>query len=82
MPIYSVRDNDTGEIEDMMMSYSSLTEYLKEHPNKQSIITKAPGLATAGTRGALTQAGDGWKEVQDRVRSGMPPKDRHLVRTK
>jgi len=30
----------------------------------------------------LKKAGDGWKEVQDRIKSGMPPKDRHLIKTK
>jgi hypothetical protein len=30
----------------------------------------------------LKQAGDGWKEVQDRIKSGMPPADRGLINTK
>ena len=30
----------------------------------------------------LSKAGAGWKEVQDRIKSGMPPKDRGLINTK
>lgn len=83
MPIYSIRNNDTGEMEeDVMMSWNSLQDYLKENPHLESVITKAPSLASHGNSGVLTKAGDGWKEVQDKIKSGLPPRLRGNIKTK
>ena len=82
MPTYSVRNNDTGEVKDVFMSYSSLEEYLRENPNMESVIMEAPKLASHGTIGALQKAGDGWKEVQDKIKSGLPPRLRDNIKTK
>jgi hypothetical protein len=83
MPIYSIRNNNSGEFEeDVMMSWNSLQEYLKDNPHLESVITKAPALATSGNTGALTKAGDGWKEVQDKIKSGLPPRLRDNIKTK
>lgn len=82
MPTYSVKNNDTGEVKDVFMSYSSLQDYLKENPNMQSVITQAPGLSSGGNIGALQRAGDGWKEVQDKIKSGLPPRLKDNIRTK
>jgi hypothetical protein len=46
------------------------------------ISTPKQNLITGKDGSVLKQAGDGWKEVQDRIKSGMPPKDRHLINTK
>mgnify|MGYP006899556357 CR=1 FL=1 len=81
MPIYSIRNNDTGEVNDEIMTWSSLQELLSNNSNLESIITKAPGIIS-GTGGSLKLAGDGWKEVQQRIQSGLPPKDRGLIKTK
>ena len=35
MPTYSVRDNDTGEMEEVFMTYSALQEYLKANPKSK-----------------------------------------------
>ena len=32
--------------------------------------------------GALKKAGDGWKEVQDKIKSGLPPRYKDNVKTK
>lgn len=82
MPIYSIRNNDTGEIEERLMSWTSLQEYLGENPHCESVITKAPALGTGGTLGALSKAGDGWKEVQDRIKKGLPPRLKDNIKTK
>ena len=44
MTTHSVRDNDTGEMEEVFMTYSSLQEYLKQKPSKESVITSAPSI--------------------------------------
>ncbi len=83
MPTYSIRNIETGELEDdVFMSWSSLQEYLKENPHLQSCITQAPSLSSGGNVGALTRAGDGWKEVQDKIKSGLPPRLKDNIRTK
>jgi hypothetical protein len=81
MPIYTIRNNDTGEVNDEIMTWSSLQELLSNNSNLESIITKAPGIIS-GTGSSLKLAGDGWKEVQQRIQSGLPPKDRGLIKTK
>ena len=48
MPTYRVRDNDTGEMEEMFCSYSSLQEYLKDNRSKVSVITSDP-MIVSGT---------------------------------
>ena len=49
---------------------------------KQVISTSSNNIISNKDGSVLTKAGDGWKEVQDRIKSGMPPKDRHLINTK
>ena len=41
----------------------------------------APKLVTS-TTSVVTKAGDGWKEVQDRIKSGLPPRYRDNIKTK
>jgi hypothetical protein len=35
-----------------------------------------------GGKSILSRAGDGWKEVQDRIKSGMPPRLRDNIKSK
>ena len=65
------------------MSIAKMEQYRKDNPNMQMVIsTPKQNLITGKDGSVLEQAGDGWKEVQDRIKSGMPPKDRHLINTK
>jgi len=82
MPTYSVRDNNTGEMEEVFMSWSSLQEYLEKNPHLESVITSAPPIVSGGSQSALQRAGDGWKEVQDKIKSGLPPRLKDKIRTK
>jgi len=80
MPLYDFKDKETGEIITKMVKIADREQFLKDNPNLESIIS-APRITT-GDSSALQKAGDGWKEVQDRIKSGMPPNDRHLIKTK
>jgi len=83
MPTYDFKNKDTGEVTELVMSISKMEQYKKDNPNMQMIIsTPKQNLITGKDGSVLKQAGDGWKEVQDRIKSGMPPKDRHLINTK
>ena len=80
MPMYDFKNLETGEIETKMMTISAMQEHVKD-PNITQVIS-APGLISGKDGGVLTAAGDGWKEVQQRIQGGMPPKDRHRINTK
>lgn len=70
MPIYSFRNNETGEEYDKIMSWDDKVDYLKENPHLESIITGAPGLV-AGT-GDRTKPPSGFKEVLSRIADANP----------
>ena len=82
MPLYDFENKKTGEVKEINVSLSEYDNFLKDNPDLKRVILSAPNLGTKGTQGALQKAGDGWKEVQDRIKSGMPPKDRHRIRSK
>ena len=82
MPSYDFENKETGEIEEHIMSYTKLDEFKKDNPHLKQVILKAPNLDYDGGKGILQKAGDGWKEVQQRIQSGLPPKDRDKIRTK
>ena len=81
MPTYEFKNKDTGEVFEKIMSYDSKVEYLKDNPNIQSHYSTL-NIDHDGGKSVLSRAGSGWKEVQDRIKSGMPPKDRSNIKTK
>ena len=80
MPTYEFKNKDTGEVFEKIMSYDSKVKYLEENPNIQSYYSTM-NIDHDGGKSVLSRAGSGWKEVQDRIKSGMPPKDRHKIKT-
>jgi len=80
MPTYEFKNKDTGEVFEKIMSYEKKVEYLKDNPNIQSHYSTL-NIDHDGGKSVLSRAGSGWKEVQDRIKSGMPPKDRHKIKT-
>ena len=82
MPTYDFQDKETGEVVTKIMSISSKEEFLKDNPNLKQVILSAPGIDYDGGKSVLDRAGAGWKEVQDRIKSGLPPKDRHRIKSK
>lgn len=83
MPTYDFKNIETGEIEiDRIMTIAQMEEYTKDPNITQLISTAKHNLITNKDGAVLKQAGDGWKEVQDRIKAGMPPADRGLINTK
>jgi len=80
MPTYEFKNKDTGEVFEKIMSYEKKVKFLKENPNVQSHYTTL-NIDYDGGSSVLSKAGSGWKEVQDRIKSGMPPKDRHRIKS-
>jgi len=82
MPTYNFENIETGERFEDLMTISAKEEYLKENPIMIQIHVNSVKLITGKEGSMLKQAGDGWKEVQDRIKSGMPPRLRGNIRGK
>jgi|TARA_B110000908_G_scaffold83746_1_gene100191 hypothetical protein len=80
MPMYDFKDLTSGEIYTKMMSIADMEEHVKDK-NIQQVIA-APKFISGKDGSVLTKAGNGWKEVQQRIQAGMPPKDRNRINTK
>lgn len=61
MPTYTIKNVKTEEEWDVRCSWDDLQEMFKENPDWQTVI-KPVGLVSQ-SKGTLTQAGDGWKDV-------------------
>jgi len=81
MPTYEFKNKDTGEVFEKIMSYDSKVKYLEENPNIQSHYSTL-NIDHDGGKSILSRAGSGWKEVQDRIKSGMPPRLRDNIKSK
>ena len=81
MPTYEFKNKDTGEVFEKIMSYDSKVEYLKDNPNIQSHYSTL-NIDHDGGKSVLSRAGSGWKEVQDRIKSGLPPRLKDNIKSK
>jgi len=82
MPMYEFINTETEEVFDKMLSLSEYDKYLEDNPHIKRYYSSAPSFSYNGFKSKESKAGDGWKEVQDRIKSGMPPKDRHRIKQK
>jgi len=81
MPLYDFEDKETGEIVTKMIKISDKDQFLKDNPNLKQVILSTPSIV-GSVGGTLSRAGDGWKEVQDKIKSGLPPRLKDNIRTK
>ena len=79
MPTYDFENTETGEVEEKFMSISAKEQYLKDNPHMKQIIN---GGTFVYSNNVLKTAGDGWKEVQDKIKSGLPPRLKDNIKTK
>lgn len=82
MPIYDFENQKTKKIETHMMSIADKAKFLEDNPQLKQVILKAPGIDYDGGKTVLSRAGDGWKEVQDKIKSNLPPRLRDNIKTK
>jgi len=80
MPLYDFKNLETGNVETKMMSIADMQEYVKD-PNIQQVLA-APKIIGEVSGSVGRKAGDGWKEVQQRIKSGLPPSLRGNIDTK
>jgi len=81
MPTYEFKNIETDEVFEKIMSYESKVDYLEKNPHIQSHYSTL-NIDHDGGKSVLSRAGDGWKEVQNRIKSGMPPRLRDNIKTK
>jgi hypothetical protein len=67
MPTYTMVNVSTGEEKEMFMSMSERDEFLVDGEYKQKLITPTFISQHGSTH---NKAGDGWKDVLRRVKSG------------
>jgi|TARA_R110000851_G_scaffold126984_1_gene258795 hypothetical protein len=80
MPLYDFKDLTSGEVYTKMMSISDMEEYVKDKNVRQVIGSPMIIGEVSGSVGR--KAGDGWKEVQQRIKKGLPPRLRDNINTK
>ena len=67
MPTYTMINKTTGEEREMVLSLADREQVLSEGEWSQQLSTPKSVTNVTGT---LRQAGDGWKDVLSRVKSG------------
>jgi ribosome-interacting GTPase 1 len=82
MPLYDFKNIETDEIEEHMVKISEYDQFLLDNTHLHRVYTKVASLNYSAGPDILTKAGSGWKDVQERIKSGMPPQDRHRIDTK
>jgi len=82
MPMYEFINTETEEVFDKMLSLSEYDQYMKDNPHIKRYYSQAPGFSYNGFKSKETLAGDGWKEVQTRIKSGLPPRLKGNIKTK
>tara|TARA_B100000927_G_scaffold98704_1_gene79832 strand:+ start:166 stop:414 length:249 start_codon:yes stop_codon:yes gene_type:complete len=82
MPLYEFKNKKTGEIEEHMMKFSDKEKFLEDNPHLQSGTFTPPNMSYNGFKSKESLAGDGWKEVQSRIKSGMPKRFRDNIKSK
>lgn len=80
MPLYDFKDLTSGEVYTKMMSIADMQEYVKDK-NVQQVIG-SPMIIGEVSGSVGRKAGDGWKEVQQRIKKGLPPRLRDNINTK
>tara|TARA_B110000503_G_scaffold72394_1_gene111942 strand:+ start:1689 stop:1919 length:231 start_codon:yes stop_codon:yes gene_type:complete len=63
------KDNDTGEITEQFMKYSSRVEYLKENDHLTGYMGAPPALISM-SGDVLSKTDDGWTDVLKKIKSG------------
>lgn len=71
MPIYTVRNNLTGEVKDVTMKIAARDQYLLDNPDCEFIITQAPSLGDS-IRLGIKRPDGAWKEVLQKIDSRTP----------
>ena len=67
MPAYDFLNNDTGEVEEHIMSYTKLDQFKEDNPHLKQVILTAPD--TVGGHGDRVKTDGGFQEVMSKIAS-------------
>ncbi len=70
MPAYDFLNNDTGELEEHIMSYTKLDEFKKDNPHLKQKILGAP--MTVSGHGDRVKVDSGFNDVLQKIASTQP----------
>ena len=82
MPAYDFDNKETWEVEEHIMKISEYDQFLEDNPQLKRVYLTPLNIDSDGGKTVLGRAGDGWKEVQDKIKSGLPPRLRGNIKTK
>jgi len=77
MPIYSLKNKDTGEIFEKMMKISDYEQYLKDNPNIERYFNSAPTYGDPVRLGITKPPSDFMKNVVGRMKASIPGNTLH-----
>jgi hypothetical protein len=71
MPNYNFRHRETGETQEVFLRISELDAWKEDNPDWESYFPSgsAPAMVSQ-SKSTLSQAGDGWKDLLNRVKEG------------
>jgi hypothetical protein len=82
MPSYDFENKETGEVEEHIMKIAEYDQFLEDNPHLKRVYLTPLHIDHDGGKSVLSRAGDGWKEVQSRIKSGLPPRLRDNIKGK
>ena len=68
MPVYSIKDTETGNVFEVSLKFAELDSYLSDNPSYKQVFTKFPGIADP-TRVGVKRPDDGFRDVLKEVKS-------------
>jgi hypothetical protein len=79
--LYDFENIKTGEVKEYSMRLADYDEFVKNNPHLKRVMLKAP-QTISGTGSVVSKTDDGWKEVQQKIKRGLPPSLRDNIREK
>lgn len=83
MPRYDFKHKETGKVKEYSLKISEYDDFVENNPQLQRIYTPiAHTIEGSAGSSILSRAGDGWKEVQQKIKNGLPPGLKDNIKTK
>ena len=69
MPLYSIKNTETGEVTEMNMSMADRETFLKENPHMTQVFSKAPSIGDS-VRLGIRRIDDNFNDVLKGAKKG------------
>jgi hypothetical protein len=71
MPTYNFKNNDTGEIIEVMLKISERDQYLQDNPHLTQVLLKPPSIDAGGSL-TVGKPDSGFRDVLKNIKSHHP----------